>query len=173
MTAISDTVQSTWAQTPLDKAAFEREQARLAHVWTFLGLAKDVPNDGDWFRASLAMRSVFVQRFGDELKGFENRCAHRFFPLRTTDKGNGPIVCGFHHWRYDKEGEARDIPLCDEVYGVMPRGARLNPVEIATCGPLVFGRFPVPSATTRSNHFWAWAFRSSTRWRKWATCHKF
>jgi phenylpropionate dioxygenase-like ring-hydroxylating dioxygenase large terminal subunit len=74
-----------------------------------------VAADGDWFRASLATRSVFVQRFGPELKGFENRCVHRSYPLRDADRGNGPIVCGFHHWRYDHEGRALGIPLCDEL----------------------------------------------------------
>jgi phenylpropionate dioxygenase-like ring-hydroxylating dioxygenase large terminal subunit len=139
-------IPADWARSMTDPQAFRREQDRLAHTWTFLGLTSDVANDGDWFRASLATRSVFVQRFGDELRGFENRCAHRGYPLRNADKGNGPIVCGFHHWRYDQAGRALGIPLCEELYGVVPRelDARLNPIEVATCGTLVFGRFPAP-----------------------------
>src|SRR5271170_653230 len=144
-----------WPDTLVDEAAFRREQAQLARVWTFLGHAEDVANDGDWFRSTLATRSVFVQRFGSELRGFENRCAHRFYPVRTADKGNGPIVCGFHHWRYNKDGLALGIPLCDEIYGVIPEelNARLNPIEIATCGALVFGRFPEPGVTETLNEF--------------------
>lgn len=132
-----------WALPLVDPQAFAREQAKLAQTWTFLGLTDDVARDGDWFRASLATRSVFVQRFGTELKGFENRCAHRFFPLRNADKGNGPIVCGFHHWRYDREGRAVGVPMGPELFGKTPRelDARLTPLEIATCGTLVFGRF--------------------------------
>jgi phenylpropionate dioxygenase-like ring-hydroxylating dioxygenase large terminal subunit len=85
-----------------------------------------------------------VQRFGQDLRGFENVCAHRFYPLHTKDKGNGPIRCGFHHWQYNKDGLAVGIPKCQELYGVSPRelDARLEPVEIATCGILIFGRFP-------------------------------
>ncbi len=133
-----------WARTLVDPLAFAHEQRCLSYVWTFLGFTDDVEKDGDWFRASLATRSVFVQRFGTELKGFENVCAHRFYPLRTKDKGNGPIVCGFHHWRYDHDGSAIGIPKCQENFGTVSRalGARLNPIEIATCGTLVFGRFP-------------------------------
>jgi phenylpropionate dioxygenase-like ring-hydroxylating dioxygenase large terminal subunit len=147
--SISDRIPGDWAQTLTDPQAFAREQDRLSHLWTFLGFTKDVANDGDWFRARLATRSVFVQRFGKELKGFENRCVHRHFPLRNADKGNGPIVCGFHHWRYNKDGLALGIPMCEELYGVIPRelNARLVPVEVATCGSLVFGRFPAPGAT--------------------------
>jgi phenylpropionate dioxygenase-like ring-hydroxylating dioxygenase large terminal subunit len=141
-------IPTDWARSMTDPQAFRREQDRLSHLWTFLGLTRDVARDGDWFRASLATRSVFVQRFGDELRGFENRCAHRGYPLRNADKGNGPIVCGFHHWRYDQAGRALGIPLCEELYGVIPRelDAKLNPIEIATCGSLVFGRFPPSSA---------------------------
>lgn len=77
------------------------------------------------------------------MRGFENRCAHRSFPLRTADRGKGPIVCGFHHWRYDSEGHAVDIPHCRELFGATPKdmAAVLAPIEVATCGSLVFGRF--------------------------------
>jgi phenylpropionate dioxygenase-like ring-hydroxylating dioxygenase large terminal subunit len=141
-------IPADWARSITDRQEFRREQDRLSHVWTFLGLTSDAARDGDWFRSSLATRSVFVQRFGDELKGFENRCVHRGYPLRNDDKGNGPIVCGFHHWRYDQSGRALGIPNCEELYGVIPRelDARLNPIEVATCGSLVFGRFPPAEA---------------------------
>ena len=158
--ALSNLVPPDWAKPLVDDAAFEREQARLAGKWTLLGLAADAARDGDWFRASLATRQVFVQRFGAELRGFENRCAHRFFPLRNEDKGNGPIVCGFHHWRYDKEGRALGVPMCEELFGKIPRdlGATLTQVEVATCGGLVFGRFPSPGETETLEQYLGDAF---------------
>lgn len=151
---------SDWCRTMIDPRDFNREQSCLSGVWTFLGFTKDVANDGDWFRASLATRSVFVQRFGTELKGFENLCAHRFYPLRNEDTGNGPIVCGYHRWRYNQEGQALGIPLCRELFGVSPRelGAKLNPIDIATCGTLVFGRFPCSTATETLEDFLAEGF---------------
>jgi phenylpropionate dioxygenase-like ring-hydroxylating dioxygenase large terminal subunit len=135
--------QPDWAVALSDPASFSREQTRLGFLWTLLGLITDIPNNGDWFRGTLGGRSVFVQRFDDSLVGFENVCAHRFFPLRTKDRGNGPIRCGFHHWQYNKEGVAVGIPKCVEMFGVTPRelNAKLTPVEIATCGILIFGRF--------------------------------
>lgn len=127
-----------WARSLIDPASFEHEQTRLGQIWTLLGVATDVANDGDWFRTVLGGRSIFVQRFGEDLRGFENVCAHRFYPLRTKDKGNGLIRCGFHHWQYSKDGLAVGIPKCQELYGVSPRelDARLKPVEIATYGSL-------------------------------------
>ena len=134
--------RTDWARALVNSTAFEDEQAKLGRIWTLLGLATDIPQEGDWFRATLGGRSVFVQRFGGSLRGFENVCAHRFYPLRTEDKGNGPIRCGFHHWQYNQDGLAVGIPKCQEMFGVTPRelDARLTPVEIATCGTLVFGR---------------------------------
>jgi phenylpropionate dioxygenase-like ring-hydroxylating dioxygenase large terminal subunit len=133
-----------WARSLIDPASFEHEQTRLGQIWTLLGVVTDVANDGDWFRTILGGRSIFVQRFGEDLRGFENVCAHRFYPLRTQDKGNGPIRCGFHHWQYNKDGLAVGIPKSQELYGQSPRelDARLKPVELATCGILIFGRFP-------------------------------
>lgn len=132
-----------WPEALVDPAAFRAEQERLSHVWTFLGFAHQIARDADWFRATIATRSVFVQRFGDELRGFENSCAHRSFPLRTTDSGSGPIRCGLHAWLYDKDGAAIEAPQCEEVFGgpAGELGARLNRIEIATCGSLIFGRF--------------------------------
>jgi phenylpropionate dioxygenase-like ring-hydroxylating dioxygenase large terminal subunit len=98
---------------------------------------------------------VFVQRFGDRLKGFENRCAHRFYPLRTKEKGNGPIQCDFHHWKYDQNGLATHIPLCQDQFETTPRemNARIAPIEVATCGSLIFGRFQNPHSGENLDEF--------------------
>jgi phenylpropionate dioxygenase-like ring-hydroxylating dioxygenase large terminal subunit len=123
---------------------FLREQGELGKIWQLAGLTSDLASADDWIRSTLGGRSVFLQRFKGEIRGFENTCAHRGHPLRTGDKGNGPVVCGYHHWSYDKEGLAAGIPKCRELFGVSPRelGARLRPLEVATCGALVFARFP-------------------------------
>ena len=151
---------ANWAEALVDPQAFRDEQRRLAHVWTFLGLVDDVARDGDWFRASIATRSVFVQRFGDELRGFENVCAHRFYPLRQQAKGNGPVICGFHHWQYNRDGRVVGIPICNVVYGKPPHAVdgRLRPIELATCGAIIFGRFPSPEAAQSLQEYLGDAF---------------
>lgn len=127
-----------------DPCSFAGEQAALGFAWTLLGWAGDVGHDGDWMRGTLGGRSVFVQRFGDTLRGFENVCAHRFYPLRTGHRGNGPVRCGFHHWQYNGDGLAVGIPKCTQLFGCTPgkMDARLASVEVAVCGSLVFGRIP-------------------------------
>ncbi|SKA42167.1 Phenylpropionate dioxygenase, large terminal subunit [Enhydrobacter aerosaccus] len=143
-----------WARSLVDAQAFQDEQRRLAYVWTFLGFADDAAEDGDWFRASIATKSVFVQRFGEELRGFENVCAHRFYPLRHEAKGNGPLICGFHHWQYNRDGRVVGIPICKMVYGKPARevGGHLKKIELSTCGTMVFGRFPGGTSLTLKDY---------------------
>lgn len=132
-----------------DPGAFAQDQNSLAHVWTFLGLTGELARYGGWIAASLATRSVFVERFGDQSSGFENRCAHRFHPLRLAPAGNAPVICSPHHWQYNRDGLAVGTAVCRELYGVPPYQlqGRLVSIEVATCGGLVFGRLPAPHAT--------------------------
>ncbi len=136
--------QPLWIRAAVDREAFDHEQESLGKLWSFVGMTSDIPTVGDWFRTKLGGRSIFVQRFDDDIRAFENRCAHRFYPLRTKDKGNGPILCGFHHWRYNADGVAIGIPNCQEMFGKIPRemNASIARLELETCGHLIFARFP-------------------------------
>lgn len=127
-----------------DPDAFAEEQARLGRIWTLVGFASDIPRENDWFRTVLGGCSIFIQRFAEGLRGFENRCAHRSYPLRTAERGNGPILCGFHHWRYNSAGAAVGIPVCQDAFGTTPAGLnkRLTLLDVACCGDLIFARFP-------------------------------
>lgn len=134
-----------WVRAAVSPDFFAQEQAALGRMWSFVGLVSDLPTDGDWFCTTLGDRSIFVQRFGAELRAFENRCAHRFYPLRTEARGNGPVVCGFHHWRYNKDGRALGIPMCPKLYdGAIPRDmdAKIPQLDLDCCGELIFVRFP-------------------------------
>jgi phenylpropionate dioxygenase-like ring-hydroxylating dioxygenase large terminal subunit len=132
----------TSEEGPFDEHAFRREQKALAHTWTLLGVTGELENDNDWLRGRLGGRSVFVQRFGSEIVGFENVCPHRGYPLRAAGRGSGPIICGFHGWHFDRQGRAVGIPICTDVFGATPHdvAARLGPIDVALCGSLVFGR---------------------------------
>ena len=134
-----------WSREFTDPEVLKAEQEKLgARCWTFLGFTRDLQNDGDWIRADLWGRSVFVQRFRDRLAGFENVCAHRFFPLKTEDKGNGALRCGLHGWMYNGDGDVIGAPMCEELFGKKASELKrpLKSIEIDTCGGLVFGRMP-------------------------------
>ncbi len=153
-------IRNSWSLALSDPLAFRQEQARLAHAWTLSGMTNQLAADKDWISAQIGSKAIFVQRFGDRLAGFENRCPHRFFPLRTAERGNGAIVCGYHHWRFAEDGLAFGIPHCPEVYGALPRevNASLKKIDIATCGSLIFGRVPAERSAPDLQEFLGEAF---------------
>lgn len=138
---------ATWVAAAVSKQAFDHEQEQISKVWNLVGYVSDIPNNGDWFTTTLGQYSIFVQRDEDRIVAFENKCAHRFYPLRNAKKGNGPIVCGFHHWRFNMSGEAIGIPKSIALFGGKPREVckRLNTLDVETCGELIFARFPNPT----------------------------
>lgn len=143
---LSAELRAQFNAAKVDPAAFAKEQEALGRVWNFLGFAHQIPRKNDWFTAMLGGRNIFVQRFEQGIAAFENRCAHRNYPLRVGEKGNGPVLCGFHHWRYNHEGVALGIPHCPGMFGKTPRemDARLPAVEVAQVGGFLFGRFTPP-----------------------------
>ena len=141
---MTDPIPSTPASDPrLTADGFTLEQEQLGKCWNFLGFDYQIPRVDDWFTVRLGGRSIFVQRFEEHIAAFDNRCVHRGFPLRVGLQGNGPVLCGFHHWRYDSQGKATGIPQCGKMYGTTPRqmDVKLKRVEIAQCGSMIFGRF--------------------------------
>lgn len=131
-----------WIAASATESAYEHEQDRLSTTWNMIGRLSEIPLDGDWFKTTLGRLSIFVQRCKDRIVGFENSCAHRFHPLRVSERGNGPIVCPFHHWRYNAEGEAVGIPKSIELFDYRPRDLckRLKGLDVETCGDLIFAR---------------------------------
>jgi phenylpropionate dioxygenase-like ring-hydroxylating dioxygenase large terminal subunit len=134
--------ESYWLAALCDDQAFADEQQRLRSHWSFVCFTSDLAAPNDWVRHDLYGRSIFIQNFGGELRGFINSCAHRQFPIRNEASGNGPVRCPFHHWIYDKSGRAIGIPMSKDLFGGSPKsiGARLETVDVETCGDLVFAR---------------------------------
>ena len=135
---------SYWLASLCSDQAFAQEQSRLRTYWTFVGFTSDLAAHNDWIRRDLWGRSIFIQNFNGELRGFANACVHRQFPIRNAECGNGPVQCPFHHWTYDKSGKLIGVPMSKDLFGGPPKtlGARLASVDVETCGSLVFARLP-------------------------------
>lgn len=121
---------------------FNAEQEVLREVaWQFAGTADELPNANDWMRVSVFGRDAFVQNVAGELRAFVNVCQHRGYPIRREARGNGPILCGLHAWRYDGEGRLIGVARNEELYG-MSRDERavrgLRRLRLETVGPLIF-----------------------------------
>lgn len=76
--------------------------------------------DGERLPLVLSGRRVFLVRFGDEVRAYEDRCAHRDLPLSHGRLDGYVLTCPVHEWQYDlRTGQ-----------GVNPMGARLRPCAV-------------------------------------------
>lgn len=121
---------------------FAAEQRALAATsWQLVGLADALAQPNAWIRRQLFGTDIFVQRFGDELRGFHNVCAHRGFPIRTEDAGVGTVQCGFHGWVYSKDGVPTGVPRNAELFQLSRERQRelaLPRVRVEAIGRWVF-----------------------------------
>jgi vanillate O-demethylase monooxygenase subunit len=78
---------------------------------------------------------VVLWRSADgRLAAFENRCAHRAFPLSHGTVHDNRLVCGYHGCTYDLDGNCVGIPSQARV----PTGMRLRAFPIIETPPFVW-----------------------------------
>jgi anthranilate 1,2-dioxygenase large subunit len=135
-----------------DARVYAAEQRRLFQgpQWSFLCLAAELPNVGDYCTTAVGDASVVVTRDVDgELYAFENRCAHRGALIALEARGNAKdFSCVYHAWTYDRQGNLIGVAFKDGIKGKggMPASfcmadhgpRKLRVAEL--CG-LVFGSF--------------------------------
>ena len=135
-----------------DAEVYDRERERLfmGPTWNVLGLECEVPNPGDYKTTHVGdVPVVLVRDRAGELKGFENRCAHRGALLCLERFGNAKaFTCVYHAWSYDHDGNLTGVAFQNGVNGEggMPedfqRGEHgLRRLRIAVLSGLVFGSF--------------------------------
>jgi choline monooxygenase len=125
-----------------DPDVLARERTRIFEsAWTPVCLVDDVARDRDFVCATVAGRSVVVQRFGEVVRAFDNVCSHRQSPIHIAARGNGPLQCPYHGWTYDEDGQLTGIPQ-RRSFGAMSHD-RLRELALASwsvdrVGPYVF-----------------------------------
>jgi len=129
---------------------YAREQANLFQgaYWSYLCLAAELPEPGDYCTSFVGDMPVIVTRDRDgELYAFENRCAHRGALLALDDRGTArDFTCVYHAWSYNLQGDLTGVAFKDGVKGKggMPPSfcmERHGPrkLRLATLHGLVFG----------------------------------
>lgn len=147
-------------QAYTDDAVYQRELDRFfygAH-WSYLGLACEVPEPGDFKTTWVGERSVILVR--DEsgtLRAVENRCAHRGVRFCQARHGKArEFVCPYHQWTYNLQGDLVGLPFRrgvkvrengkKRIQGGMPDGFDpaehgLAQLQVREYNGLVFGSF--------------------------------
>jgi Rieske 2Fe-2S family protein len=95
-----------------DVWARERDTV-FANGWFCIGRAEEIPNAGDYLARDIAGEGVLAVRGKDDrIRVFYNVCRHRGSVLCEDERGNakGAIVCPYHNWAYDLEGNLAGTP---------------------------------------------------------------
>jgi anthranilate 1,2-dioxygenase large subunit len=96
-----------------DPEQYRLEQERIfkGPCWSYLCLAAEIPNPGDWVATTVGETAVVVTRDSDGgIKAFVNRCAHRGNLLCIERHGHGDeIKCIYHGWTYDLAGKLTGV----------------------------------------------------------------
>ncbi len=135
-----------------EQAWFEREQQRIFRgpVWSFVGLAVEVPEPGSFKTTYVGAIPVIVLRDRDgHLQVLENRCAHRGALVCRELRGKqARLSCVYHQWTYDLGGRLLGVPFRAGIDGrggmppdFDPARHNLTRLRVAELHGLVFASF--------------------------------
>lgn len=131
---------------------FAREQQRIFRgpLWSFVGLAIEVPQAGDFKTTYIGAIPVILLRDREgQLQVLENRCAHRGALVCRELRGNqARLSCVYHQWTYDLRGRLLGVPFRGGIGGrggmppdFDPAAHNLTRLRVEELHGLVFASF--------------------------------
>ncbi|MFV8819836.1 SRPBCC family protein [Haliea sp. E17] len=92
-----------------------RERDRLwSRCWQVVGREEELAKRGDWLEYRLFDQSFLLLRDGNGLiRGFVNACRHRGNALCEGRGNSARLVCPYHRWSFDLEGQLVGVPRPD------------------------------------------------------------
>jgi salicylate 5-hydroxylase large subunit len=125
-----------WAYTDAQLYQCELEKIFYGAHWSYVGLAVEIPNVGDYKLSHIGERQVLLVRdrvaprdkaSDDGIRVVENRCAHRGVRFCQQPHGNArSFVCPYHQWTYKLNGDLAGLPFKDGVKSVDEHGECVN-----------------------------------------------
>ena len=106
----------------------------LEHVfsqdWFCAGRASSLKDAGDYLTLELAGQPIMVIRGKDgKLKAQSNVCLHRMSTLLEGRGNTRAIVCPYHAWTYELDGQLRGAPAMDQNESFCKKGMRLPEIR--------------------------------------------
>lgn len=89
----------------------------MEQYWHAVAYAKDLLDDQP-LAATLLGRSLALVRTGGEVHAFSDICRHRGASLSLGSVQGDCLVCPYHGWEYDMQGQVVRIPARPELSGL-------------------------------------------------------
>lgn len=109
-------------------------RSELDHVfgkdWICVGRSSRLANTGDYIALEIAEQPIVVLRDrSGELKAFSNVCLHRMSTIVEGEGNARVLVCPYHAWTYDLEGNLRGAPYMNETTGFCKESYKLPKIR--------------------------------------------
>lgn len=108
-----------WVYSDRENYRQELERIFYGPHWHYVGVDVEVPNPGDFKRATIGERSVIMVRAADgRINVLLNSCAHRGTEVCQKAFGSDKVLtCPYHQWTYDLDGNLTGVPFLKGVKG--------------------------------------------------------
>ena len=134
-----------------DDSVYELEkEAVFYNSWWYAGHVSQVQKTGDYLTTEIHEQSVFVVRDREgELRAFYNVCQHRGHELVSGCGHANLIVCPYHAWSYDLDGQLKGARNTDKMDGFKKCDFALKPVKVEVfCGLVMINLDPQAKSLT-------------------------
>ena len=145
---LETTLPSSWYRRD-EVFALEREHIFFKE-WMCVARDEELALPGEHRVADILGQSILIVRNTQgELRAFYNVCRHRGARLCSRARGGelpvrggvmpgGTILCPYHAWTYDLDGQLLRAPFMTEAEGFKATDIQLYPVGVASWGGFVF-----------------------------------
>ena len=136
---------------------FELEKKKLfLENWQLVCHVSNIPHSGDYFTFELFDQRIFAIRGQDSaVRIFHNVCSHRATKLLDEVSGNcnSKIICPYHAWAYDLEGNLTKVPYEDQFIDLQKSTLNLKSVEMEVFQGFIFARIAQSNGPSVADQF--------------------
>lgn len=124
----------------LDENIYQQEREAIFYrQWWYAGHISQLSSPGDYLTTDIDEQSVFIVRNQEgDINAFYNVCQHRGHELLQGTGSARVIVCPYHAWAYDLNGELKSARNSESVEGFRHCEFALKPVQVEVFCGLVF-----------------------------------
>ncbi|WP_019528035.1 aromatic ring-hydroxylating oxygenase subunit alpha [Dasania marina] len=99
--------------------------------WVCVGRSCELPEAGDYLTSEIAEQPIYTMRNADnEIRSYSNVCLHRLMVLlEGKGKQTRPIICPYHAWTYQTDGQLVRGPEMHCREGFDPSEHRLPEIK--------------------------------------------